>query len=538
MKAIDFGINVRRLTITAITVLATAASYVQAQDESEGAVTINTAFPGGNARVTDNTGNSVHVEPDLRGGAPWFYWCFEATSTKPGKVTFVFPEKVAGFKNGAIGFQGPAISADLGRSWKWMGTDQVDGDSFSFEFAKANERVRFAVTIPYVQSELDEFLKRNSSNRHLKTSVLTKSRNGRDVELLQIGTFGPEVKAILVTGRHHAAETIASYVLEGFLQEAMSESEPAKQFREKYVLYAVPFVDKDGVEEGDQGKNRKPHDHNRDYGDESIYPEIQAIKQLSSEMNFRFALDFHCPTLVMNDHQVMYFVGPKEHPAHNFQNVSEFAGWIKRGLPENAPVGPYVWLKPATAPALMNSSYFGFKEGTIMAATLEIPFAPPGKATDPSSCLKYGQLILGAWVNTHFLEPDEKPAAKAEKPAAPEMKTSNGACRASRREPQGKGSLRASGPQGLRASGPQGLRASGPQGTPILFLRPQGRASGRGLRGHPSFSPGHGKRSRYGRASGDTHPFPQASGKGLRGKGLRGHPSFSPGHGLRGHPSF
>jgi len=395
------------LTLAAFILLTMATvPPVQADSTPAGAVLMSTDFPGGNAKVTGNEGDSVQVAPDLRGGRPWFYWCFEATSKKPGRVNFVFPEKVAGFKNGAIGYQGPAISTDLGKTWKWMGTDHVDGSSFSYHFTKTNERVRFAVTIPYLQTDLRAFLKRNASNPHLKTSVLTKSRKGRDVELLQIGTPGPKVKTILVTGRHHAAETIASYVLEGFIQAAMSESELAKEFREKYVLYAVPFVDKDGVEDGDQGKNRRPHDHNRDYGDKSIYPEIQAIKKLDKERNFRFALDFHCPTLVMNDHQVMYFVGAKEHPRYNFQNVSEFAGWIKKGLPKSAPVGPYVWLRSAKTPTPMNSHYFGFKEGTIMAATLEMPFAPPGKLTDPASCRKYGQVILGAWVNTHFIAPD------------------------------------------------------------------------------------------------------------------------------------
>lgn len=408
MKPHLHGINTRRLTLAtfAIFTITTTAAEVQADDATAGAVAINSEFPGGNAHVTRSKGNSVHVEPDLRDGGPWFYWCFEATSIKPGRVNFVFPEKVAGFKNGAIGFQGPAISTDHGKIWKWMGTDRVDGSSFSYDFTKANERVRFAVTIPYVHEQLEAFLKQNASNPHLKTSVLTKSRNGRDVPLLQIGSPGPKVKAMLVTGRHHAAETIASYVLEGFLQEAMSESPSGKAFRAAYVLYAVPIVDRDGVEEGDQGKNRKPHDHNRDYGEKSIYPEIQAIKKLDKERSFRFALDFHCPTLVMNDHQVMYFVGAKEHPKYNFENVSELAGWMKKGLPKGAPVGPYVWLRSANVPTPMNSHYFGFKEGTIMASTLEIPFAPPGKSTDPASCRKYGQVTLGAWANTHFLAAD------------------------------------------------------------------------------------------------------------------------------------
>jgi len=378
----------------------------RAEATDGGAVTINTDFPGGNVEVMTNEGKAVHVAPDLRGDHPWFYWYFEAKASKPGRVDFVFPEKVADFTDGAIGFQGPAISTDLGKTWKWMGTDNVNGSSFFFDFAKVDERVRFAVTIPYVQSHLDEFVKKNARNPHFKTSVLTKSLNGREVELLQIGTPADDRKAVLVTGRHHAAETMASYVLEGFLQEAMSDSPDAKQFRKQNVLYAVPLVDKDGVEEGDQGKNRKPHDHNRDYGETSIYPEIQAIKELNRAHAFPFALDFHCPTLVMQDHQVMYFVGAKQHPQYNFENVTEFAGWIKKGLPKTAPHGPLVWLRKETDSSPKNSRYFGFKKNAIMAATFEFPFAPPGKATDPDSCRKYGQVMLRAWVNTHFRASD------------------------------------------------------------------------------------------------------------------------------------
>ena len=364
-------------------------------------------FPGANAKVTSIAAETVQLEPDLRGGRPWFYWCFEAVSAKPGKVTFSFPEKVAGFKHGAIGRQGPAISLDAGRSWNWMGTDQVDGDSFYYDFKTAKQRVRFAVTIPYLQQDLERFLRRMSANRELEKTTLTKSRKGRDVELLRIGSPSPTKLPVLVTARHHAAETMASFVLEGFLEEAASTSEAGAAFREKHVLYAAPFVDKDGVEEGDQGKNRRPHDHNRDYGEASIYPEIQAIKKLDERRQFRFTLDFHCPTLVMPDHQVMYFVGAKSHPQYNLENVSELASWIKRGLPPQAPVGPLVWLKSVEKPMPMNSHYFGFKSGVIMAATLEYPFAAPGKSADPDSCRQYGKTILRAWVNTHFREPDQ-----------------------------------------------------------------------------------------------------------------------------------
>ncbi|GIW96450.1 MAG: hypothetical protein KatS3mg110_4491 [Pirellulaceae bacterium] len=368
----------------------------------EVSVTIRSDFPGGNIRLSDVTGATVHLEPDLRNDRPWFYWYFEAIAGKPGRVTFVFPEKVAGFEQGAISYQGPALSTDNGRTWRWMGKRNIDGRSFYYDFSRAGERVRFAVTIPYVQDDLEKFLARHAHPPHLRQAILTYSRHGRAVELLQIGSAEQDRLPVLVTARHHAAETMASFVLEGFLEEALSDSAAGRQFREKYVLYAIPFVDKDGVEEGDQGKNRRPHDHNRGYGHESIYPEIRAIKALDEKLDFRLTLDFHCPTLVMEDHQVMYFVGARNHPPTNWDNVAALAHEIKKRLPGTAPAGPLVWLRPADEPVPMNSHYFGFKPGTIMAATLEFPFAPPGKATDPDSCRLYGRLILQAWVATEF----------------------------------------------------------------------------------------------------------------------------------------
>ncbi len=371
----------------------------------EEAVRIRSDFPGGNIKIVQNEGSTIRLEPDLRGDRPWFYWCLEAKALTPGKVTFIFPEKVAGHKNGAIGPQGPAISEDSGKTWEWMGADKVVENTFSFEFSKPGETIRLAVTIPYTTEDLDKFLSTQKGNPFLKVSNLTKSRNGREVELLTIGDRGESKEPVLVTARHHAAETMASFVVEGILEEAMDEeSEAGEKFRERHVLFCVPITDKDGVEEGDQGKNRKPHDHNRDYTDEPIYPEVRAIQQLHTKERFVYALDVHCPTLVMADHQVMYFVGAKIHPPKNFEKVTAFAKEIKSRLPEGAPVGPLVWLRDEVKISPKNSRWFAFRNGMMMSATLEVPFAPKGRKADVESCRAYGRAILKAFVATPFEE--------------------------------------------------------------------------------------------------------------------------------------
>ena len=51
----------------------------------------------------------------------------------------------------------------------------------------------------------------------------------------------------------------------------LADNEDGYWFRRNVEVLAIPFMDKDGVEEGDQGKNRKPRDHNRDYIGQSVH---------------------------------------------------------------------------------------------------------------------------------------------------------------------------------------------------------------------------------------------------------------------------
>ena len=391
-------------------VACTILGVLNAVTVADAKIVIKADFAGANVIVQKNAGNTVQIAPDLRGGKPWFYWYFEAAADKPGRITFIFPAKMSGLTGPAIGMQGPAVSLDLGKTWRWAGTDHVKENTFFYDFAKAGQKVRFAVTIPYLQSNLDAFLKENKGNPHLMESVLAKSKKGRNVELLQIGQPGAGKKAVLFTARHHACESMASFVLEGFLRTAISDTPEAVAFRKNYVLYVVPFVDKDGVEDGDQGKNRAPHDHNRDYGNNSLYPEVDAIEKLADAKNIQFLQDYHCPTLRYGDHQVMYFVGTKQTPSNNERNVKEFARLIKEGLPSRSPAGPLVWLKDRTPmPSGSNCNrYFSFRKGAIMASTIEVPYAPPGKIMDAEQCRKIGEAMLNAWSKAKFLGDGEK----------------------------------------------------------------------------------------------------------------------------------
>lgn len=395
----------------ATALLALMGSHLTEASEMKVAVTSN--FPGGNIVVDGNEGATVKISPDLRTSKPWFYWYFEAEASHPGRVTFVLPPS-------KIGVRGPAVSVDEGKTWTWLGTDQVTfakpkaqapeaipQDTFSYDFTQANQKVRFSVGFPYVQSNLDEFLKKNAGNPNLVQSILATTQGGKPVELLQIGQPGEGKITMVVAARSHACEALASYVLEGFLQEAMSDAPAGTEFRKKFVLYAVPILDKDGVEAGDQGKNRAPHDHNRDYGTDNLYPEIKALEELAIAKRVQVGIDFHDPALKTDIHEAFHWFGLKIPPIDN--NLTELNGWLSEERPLVTNTAIPLLAEPADprkTEGVPFSWHFAYLENALLAITLESPYA---QAETVDVARAYGSGLARALVRTELLPAD--PAA-------------------------------------------------------------------------------------------------------------------------------
>ncbi len=373
---------------------------------AEPTVKIHADFPGGNATVGAVEPGMARVAPDLRTTkTPWFYWDFAAESSGPGEVTFVLPA-------GKVGTRGPAISEDGGATWRWLGADAVryappkaadapQEDRFSYTFSAAGQEVRFAVGFPYVQADLDAFLKAQAGNPNLKTSVLATTLGGRPVELLQIGNPGPGITPVLAAARSHACEALASYVLEGFLEEAMSATPIGEEFRKKYVLFAAPILDKDGVQNGDQGKNRDPHDHNRDYGPTNLYPEIKALQELGAREKVKIAIDFHCPALRGDIHEAFHWLGLKI--PHISTNANELSDWVGQERPGMANKPLNFLSEPKSPPQIENipfSWYFAAQNDPLLAITLESPYAQL-ESTDMARA--YGRAVLRGLVRSEFV---------------------------------------------------------------------------------------------------------------------------------------
>ena len=279
---------------------------------------IDKDFVGGNIEVVKIEDAEIYLKNELRDTSiDWFYWAFCVEGAEGRTLTFHLDKKW-------IGYYGPAVSNDL-KNWKWLGSkdETCISDTFTYTFRNDENKVYFAHNMLYLPDRFRDFCRRQK----LDIKTLCTSGEG-EVPYVTLG-IGEEI--MIISSRHHACESTGTYVLEGLLEELNREQIPGLQ------VICVPFVDYDGVVNGDQGKSRIPWDHNRDYGleEDPIYPVTKTLRQLAKDNRVRYAFDFHSPWHAgkMNDRE---FIIRKDYGVE----ISQFAILLEESITSNSL--PYV----------------------------------------------------------------------------------------------------------------------------------------------------------------------------------------------------
>lgn len=353
---------------------------------------IDTDFEGGNLHVLKIDGDVIHVVPELRDTeGHWFYWCFRVRGAQGRRLRFVFADKPS------VGALGPAVSRDGGRTWSWL-TQQGDAPDDAFELEMGmHPEVRLSMCIPYVPSDWVRFTANLPARA--QPGVLCASGATHKVPCLRVLADPAEptqgMPSVVLTARHHACETTASYVLEGMVG-AWSGMHHVPE------LLVVPFVDFDGALRGDQGKNRRPHDHNRDYR-EGIYPEVRALREvLASIQSPWVAFDLHCPYLRYGINERFYQVGsstPRFCPlqAQFAQILQQQAQSFPYDPADDVPYGTD-WNQAANyANYLSSVRWMALQDHCQFATTLEIPYANvAGVAVTTTAARRFGASLAKA----------------------------------------------------------------------------------------------------------------------------------------------
>jgi hypothetical protein len=265
--------------------------------------------PGASGTVLSITDNLVSLQSDLRGAnnlqsdhANWFW--FYARIHAGGRPSVRI--SVNSLANGVTA-RGPAVSFDNGATWAWSGSTTIT-------MPTGVDDVLVALAPPYTDTQWQAFLTRMGGNAP-RTRTLTTSNRGRPVPLAEYGQATGATHRVVICARTHAMEVTGSLVLEGFLETVATDPVWASRLGHTLVQ-AVPFVDRDGVELGEQGKGRTPHDHNGDFSSaRRIYAETRAIIALnedSAQPALTVDLDIHAPWIEGGANETIFSLVPTD----------------------------------------------------------------------------------------------------------------------------------------------------------------------------------------------------------------------------------
>jgi len=163
----------------------------------------------------------------------------------------------------------------------------------------------FATAHPYTYTRLQRVLTAigEDCNRrpHTQRSFLCRTLGGNIVDLITITdrTSKSPKKSIVITARVHPGETNSSFVVERILDFLTSEHSQAQAFRHHFIFKVVPFLNPDGVINGNYRANLLGMDLNRRWrcASKSIHPEIWHTKfmmhRLRKEGGIALYIDLH-----------------------------------------------------------------------------------------------------------------------------------------------------------------------------------------------------------------------------------------------------
>ena len=369
-------------------------------------VAIDGDYPGGNILVDRIEGDTAFIKQDLRDTQGWwFYWNFRVRGAAGKTMTFRFSGQ------SPLGVRGPAVSLDEGKTWKWLGADSMEGASFTYAFGSDQKSVRFCMTMPYQDADLTALLDRYKDNPNLRVVEHARTRKDRVCRRVHFGKIdGEPAYRVALYARHHACESMASYLLEGIIEQALADDADGRWLRENVEFMAVPIVDLDGVEDGDQGKNRKPHDHNRDYLGESLYPTVAAIRQFVpkwSQGKLKISIDLHCPWIRGGNDEHVFFVGvPEQEIWKNVQRLSAIIERDQQGELKHFAKSDVPWGKSwnTMKEPKSNGKWAARLPDIEAAGTIEISYAnADGKAVTAESARDFGRDVARG-IKTYLTE--------------------------------------------------------------------------------------------------------------------------------------
>lgn len=279
-----------------------------------GDVFFSNNFPGarvsGVARVNDSLYTLLITSENTPVNAsPWY--AFKVWSKVPRKIIIKLT-----YQQGVNHRYTPWISKN-GLDWSLLDAaparQERDSASPEFQF-----RLQLAADTTWVaaqelstSADVQRWISQIGKKTGTPVKVIGTSHWGKPINALTWGNK-QSPNRILLMSRQHSPEVTGQIAQKAFVERLLENDSLSKQFRQRFLVYLLPMLNPDGVDEGTWRHSAGGVDLNRDWYAFN-QPETKAVQQfLQQELvntgnKLLFALDFHS-----TNEEIFFIVDPKQ----------------------------------------------------------------------------------------------------------------------------------------------------------------------------------------------------------------------------------
>lgn len=274
--------------------------YTRAIGVNDGKIWVSNDFPG--ARMNDfyQVNDSLYrvtikPERDAINNSPWY--AFQIWSVEPDTIKLQLD-----YEHGNHRYI-PKLSENS-RHWR-----RIDSTNYSADTTRGTATLTLNLEQKplwvsaqelFTWDEYNSWTDSLTEKSFVSRDTVGFSHKNRPILKLHISEVNPDQPrgVMIITGRLHPPEVTGAIGTKVFINELTSDTELATQFRKNFEIWAYPFANPDGVQQGHWRYNARGVDLNRDW-EHFKQPEPRAIRndllplQDDSLRKVYYGIDFH-----------------------------------------------------------------------------------------------------------------------------------------------------------------------------------------------------------------------------------------------------
>ncbi len=257
---------------------------------------ISSSFDGGNIEVLGPGGpHTIRLAIRKDSNSDFFQW-FYFRGTGGQRISSRIIIENAGDSSYPDGWKNYSAVASYDRKTWFRVPTEFDGKKLTISHTPESDVVWYAYFTPYSMDRHAEMIAGAATHPLCRVRSLGQTIDGQDIDMIELGSGGPEGKKIWMIARQHPGETMAQWWMEGMLDRLLDFDDPvSRRLLSKARFYIVPNMNPDGSRRGNLRTNAAGVNLNRVWNNpsEKTSPEVYWVRKNMERLGVDFHLDVH-----------------------------------------------------------------------------------------------------------------------------------------------------------------------------------------------------------------------------------------------------